>query len=215
MKTPFNLSVYFIADPSLCGDRDLEEVVALAVKGGASMIQLRNKAGDKKEVRAQARALLDVLRPGSVPLLINDYPEIAADIGADGVHIGQGDMPPEQARAIIGPDAILGLTAFTSLHYAGVDPSIVDYLGTGPVYPTKTDKGKPVISPDGLAALVKLSPVPVVGIGGVTPDNAHTVFEAGANGVAMMRAISAAENPKGAAQDFAAIARRYKPMVAA
>lgn len=210
MKTPFDLSVYFVADPSLCGDRDLAEVVALAVKGGASMVQLRDKTGSADEIAAQGRALLDVLRPGSVPLLINDYPDVAADIGADGVHIGQGDIAPEEAREIIGLDAILGLTAFTEAHFEALDPAIVDYVGTGPVYPTLTDKGKPVMGINGLANFVQLSSVPVVGIGGITPELADDVFQTGVAGVAMMRAISGAVHTDIAAHDFAQVARKYK-----
>ena len=215
MKTPFDLSVYFIVDPSLCGGRDIAEVVALAVKGGATMIQLRNKTADADEIAAQGRALLNVLRPGPVPLLINDYPDVAADIGADGVHIGQGDVAPEEARAILGPDAIVGLTAFTEGHFSALDPEIIDYVGTGPVYPTLTDKGKSVMGINNLANFVQLSPVPVVGIGGITSETADDVFQTGAVGVAMIRAISGAEHPDIAAHDFVQIARKYKLQSAA
>lgn len=209
MKTPFDLSVYFVADPSLCGGRDVADVVAAAVAGGASIIQLRNKTGDVAEITAQARAIMDVLRPGSTPFLINDYPDIAADVGADGVHIGQGDCSPAQAREILDEGSIVGLTAFTEEHFAALDPEIVDYVGTGPVYPTLTDKGKPVIGIKGLAKYVQLSPVPVVGIGGIAPETAAGVFETGAHGVAMMRAISGAEDPEGAAREFAKIAEAH------
>ena len=209
MRQYIDLSVYVVADPSLCGGRDIVDVVNEAVKGGVTMVQLRNKTGSHEEVAAQARALMDTLRPGSIPLIINDHVDVAADIGADGVHVGQDDTPALKAREVLGPEAIIGLTAFTPGHFATLDPDIVDYAGTGPVYETKTDKGKPVLGPEGLEELVKISPVPVVGIGGITPDNAEPVMEAGAHGVAMMRSISEDDNPDLVANAFAQIAAKY------
>lgn len=182
----------------------------MAVRGGATMVQLRDKSGDLDAIEAYGRELLEVLKPHSVPLLINDHVEIAARINAQGAHIGQGDIDPAHAREIIGADAILGLTAFNADHFAALDAVLVDYVGTGPVYPTKTDKGKPVIGPEGLARMVGLSSVPMVGIGGITPENARDVFDAGVQGVAMMRAISGANNPEAAARAFADIAADYK-----
>lgn len=133
-----------------------------------------------------------------VPLLINDHVELALEAKADGVHLGQGDMPPAQARALLGEQAIIGQTAYTQDHFKSIktDPAqCVDYAGTGPFYETKTKKGKPLLDADNAAAfraLVEISSVPIVGIGGITPNNAAPVIEAGAAGVAMMRAISEA-----------------------
>src|SRR5262249_39993882 len=137
--------------------------------------------------------------------IINDRPDVAKEIHADGVHLGQGDMKPEEARKLLGPDKIISVTAFTEDHLRAIDPVVVDYAGTGPFYQTKTDKAKPVLGPEKFAALVRVSPVPVVGIGGVTPQNAANVIQSGAAGVAMMRSISESENPRQAAQDFAAV----------
>jgi len=138
--------------------------------------------------------------------LINDYVDIAFAVGADGVHVGQGDLSAAQARAKLGGDAIVGLTAFNKEQIAAVDPAVVDYIGTGPVYPTQTDKGKPVLGVDGFSELVVLSLVPVVGIGGITPENAKPVLEAGAAGVAMMRSVSAAD-------DIAAAVKAFKDLL--
>ena len=102
----------------------------------------------------------------------------------------------------MGADAIIGQTAFTEAHIAAVDPAIVDYIGTGPFYPTQTDKGKPVLGAEAFAELVALSPVPVVGVGGITPSNAAAVIDAGADGVAMMRSISEADDISAAVQAF-------------
>lgn len=203
MQNPrFDLSVYFVLDPSLCGGRDVLKIAHAAAKGGATMIQLRNKSGNVPELLEQAHKLHDLLKTLNIPLLINDRVDVAKEANADGVHLGQGDMSAAEARNILGPDKIIGITAFTEDHFNAIDPAIVDYAGTGPFYPTKTDKGKPVMGAEKFSMMVKKSPVPVVGIGGVTPDNAATVIQSGAAGVAMMRAISESENPKKTARDF-------------
>ena len=198
----FDLSVYFVADPSLCDGRDIVDVVMMAVKGGVTLVQYRNKLDPINDVLAEAAMLQEWLAPTGVPLLINDYVDAAFAVGAAGVHIGQGDISPAEARQKLGRDAIIGLTAFTPEHMAAVDPEIVDYVGTGPFYPTKTDKGKPVLGDKEFAKISALSPVPVVGIGGITPQNAAPVIKAGAQGVAMMRSISGAERPEAAAREF-------------
>lgn len=202
MSKPFDLSIYFVADPHECGGRDIADVVLAAVRGGVTMVQLRNKSDPKPVIAAQAAMLAELLRPLGVPFLVNDHVEIAHDVEASGAHIGQGDMSPAEARRILGADAILGLTAFSEAHIGAVDPAVVDYIGTGPFFPTKTDKGKPVLGAERFAELIVLSPVPVVGIGGITASNAHEVMAAGANGVAMMRSISMADNPEIAAAKF-------------
>ena len=178
------------------------EIVREALKGGASMIQYRYKSGNMPRIAETLRALTDITRFYNVPLIVNDYVEIAKETGADGVHLGQGDMSPAKAREVLGGEAIIGVTAFEPAHFEALDLAVVDYAGTGPVYETKTDKGKPVLGPEGLEALVDLSPVPVVGVGGITPGNAAAVIEAGADGVAMMRAVSEAADPQKAAYDF-------------
>ena len=199
----FDLSVYFVADPSCCAGRDIVDVVMMAAQNGATMIQYRNKTDPMNDILAEAAMLQEWLADTGVPLLINDYPEVAQAVGASGVHLGQGDVSPAEARKILGANAIIGQTAFTPEHMADVDPSIVDYVGTGPFFETQTDKGKPVLGAEKFAALVKLAPVPVVGIGGITPENAAEVIAAGASGVAMMRAISEADDPVEAVKQFA------------
>ena len=167
------------------------------------MVQYRNKdVSQMQTILAEAAMLQEWLAPTGVPLLINDYVDVAFAIGADGVHLGQGDDDVIEARAKLGEAAIIGQTAFTPEHMAKIDPKIVDYVGTGPFYPTRTDKGKPVLGAARFAEIAALSPVPVVGIGGITPDNARAVMDAGASGVAMMRAISGAESPEAAARAF-------------
>lgn len=201
-RKSFNLSVYFIADPSVCLGRDVADVVRMAASGGVTMVQLRDKSSDIKIIETRARIIQKILKPLNIPFIINDHVELAAAIGADGVHIGQDDISPKDARKIIGDDAILGLTAFTPDHFANLDPAIVDYAGTGPFYGTLTKPDKPVLGAENFARLMKLSPVPVVGIGGITPEKARVVLDAGAQGVAMMRSVSEAADPRAAARQF-------------
>ncbi len=198
----FDLSVYFIADPSACGGRAIEAILRAAIKGGASMVQLRNKSRDLAVIESQAIVIQEILAESAIPFIINDHAELAAKIGADGVHIGQEDMSAARARDILGGEAILGVTAFTKEHFADIDSSIVDYVGTGPCYPTLTKPDKEVLGIKRFAELAKDSPVPVVGIGGITPENAGKIIKAGASGVAMMRSISMADDPEIAARAF-------------
>ena len=161
---------------------------------------MREKSLATKRFYQRAVAAKKLCVKYNIPLIINDRVDIALAIDADGVHIGQGDMKSEQAREMLGPDKVIGLTAFTEGHAKAIDPDIVDYIGTGPFYETKTDKGKPVLGAKRFSELAALSPVPVVGIGGVTAENCADVIDAGADGVAMMRSISAAKDPEQAAR---------------
>jgi|GEM_PF-407178 len=207
----FDLSVYFVADPSLCEGRDIVDVVMQAAQygkgGGVTMVQLRDKGGDKSQTLMSASMLVELLRPFNIPLIIDDDPDIAFAAGAAGVHLGQGDMKPQEARSILGEDAIIGQTAFTEDQIRVVNPEVTDYIGLGPFYITQTKKGKDILGTGEkgsgeFAKIAALSPVPVVGIGGITPENAADVIKAGAQGVAMMRSISAAPDPQIAAQQF-------------
>ena len=201
MTAEFDLSLYFIIDPECCAGRDMAGIVDAAIQGGVTMVQYRDKHNAPDIVKNHAACLKESIA-GRVPFIINDYVDIAVQIDADGVHIGQGDMDPVQARDLIGSDKILGLTAFTPYHIRAVDPDIIDYIGTGPVYPTQTDKGKPVLGAERFGKLVELSPVPVVGIGGITAGTASAVIRAGANGVAVMRCIGQSDDPLAAARQF-------------
>ncbi|MGN7438661.1 MAG: thiamine phosphate synthase [Alcanivorax sp.] len=209
-RPKFDLSVYVIIDPATCNNRQVEEVARQARAGGATMIQLRNKSDDLSVVEQQAGAVQHALDGSDIPFILNDHVELAAKINADGVHIGQEDMSANEARAIIGADKILGLTAFTDEHYAVIDSDVVDYVGTGPFYPTLTKPDKAVLGAEKFKELIPKSPVPVVGIGGITPQNAHAVITAGADGVAMMRAVTAAEDITQATRDFVRAVERAR-----
>ena len=152
----------------------------------------------------QAKALLALLRPLGIPLIVNDRVEIARWVGADGVHVGQDDTDPRIVREQMGPDAIIGLSAGTPQEFAAVPPGVVDYLGVGPVYATGTKPDHdPPLGIDGLAALVRIAPLPTVAIGGIGLANAAAVRASGVDGIAVVSAICAAQDPEAAARQLA------------
>lgn len=195
----FDLSLYLVLDPDLSAGIGMVETARLAVAGGATMVQLRDKHGGTARMIETGLALKDILKGTSALLVINDDVEAAVAIGADGLHIGQDDMGPAAARAMIGPDMILGLSVETEALAAAIDPAIVDYAGIGPVFatPTKTDHKQP-IGFDGLAKLVKAAPVPTVAIGGLKSEHVASVFAAGADGLAVVSAICGTSDPRAA-----------------
>ncbi|MEG6549304.1 thiamine phosphate synthase [Desulfocurvibacter africanus] len=205
MSRSFDLSVYLVTDRPLCQGRDLLDIVGQAVRGGVSMVQLREKMADTREFVELARALKAMLAPQGVPLLINDRVDVALAAGADGVHVGQGDMHVLDVRRILGPRAILGLSTDTLEQVLEAEGLPVDYYGVGPVFPTstKTDFSH---QPWGIEGLRRLRPRisrPMVGIGGVDVGNAARIVSAGAEGVAVVSAICSAPSPKDAARALA------------
>lgn len=214
-KINFDLSVYFIADPHVCGGRPVEDVVKAAVEGGATMVQLRNKEDDLDVIEKQAMAIKPILAEAKIPFFLNDHVHLAKELDLDGTHIGQGDMPADQAREILGKDKIIGLTAYTEHHFEKIDTNVVDYAGTGPFYATLTKPGKPVLGPDKFSDLIECTTLPVVGIGGITPENASKVIECGAHGVAMMRSVSEADDPAAVVHEFKQAVHRAREGLAA
>ncbi len=204
MRRDFDLSVYLVLDPDLCAALGMVETARRAVAGGATLVQLRDKTAGPEELVATGRALMAALQGTGVPLIVNDAVEVAQAIGADGVHVGQDDMPAAAARTAMGPDAILGLSVERPELAAAVDPGVVDYVGAGPVHatPTKPDHKAPV-GYDGLAAIVAAAPVPVVAIGGLRHTDVAPVLEAGALGLAVVSAICGRPDPARAARVLA------------
>ncbi|WNG19765.1 thiamine phosphate synthase [Cystobacter fuscus] len=190
-----DLSVYLVTDRLLSRGRELVDVVLAAVRGGATLVQLRDKDVPARETLALGRALLERLRPLGVPLIVNDRVDLALAMGADGVHVGQGDLPPEVARRLLGPDALVGLSITGAEDLPTLDPAVVDYAGVGPIFPTgsKPD-ATPALGLEELARLRRLLPVPAVAIGGISAANAAAVVAAGADGVSVVSAICSAED---------------------
>jgi thiamine-phosphate pyrophosphorylase len=208
----FDLSLYLVLDPDLCAGIGMVETARLAAAGGATMVQLRDKHADTASMIETGRALRQVLDGTGALLIVNDDVEAAIAIGADGLHIGQEDMDARRARTMIGPDMILGLSVETELLAGAVDPDLVDYTGVGPVFatPTKADHKQP-IGFDGLAKLVKASPVPSVAIGGLKADHVAQVFAAGAKGLAVVSAICGTPDPEAATRRIKAEIRKVRP----
>ncbi|MFO1149667.1 MAG: thiamine phosphate synthase [Alsobacter sp.] len=202
MRPSFDLSLYLVTDPGMVAVRGLLPTVLAAVRGGATLVQLRDKEAGEAELGRQAEALLAALRPLGIPLIINDRPALARAVGADGVHVGQEDGDPRRVRDLVGEAMIVGLSAGTREEFANVpEGGVVDYLGVGPVFATGTKPDHdPPIGVGGLAALVPLAPLPCVAIGGIGLGNAAAVKATGVDGVAIVSAICAAEDPEAAAR---------------
>lgn len=204
-----SLKLYLVTDRDLSCGRSLEEIVCEAIEGGVTMVQLREKDAPTGEFVKQGRRLMSVLKPLGVPLIINDRVDVALAVDADGVHIGQSDMPYEDARRLLGPDKIIGLSVENMNDLRKANELDVDYVGISPVYgtPTKTDTAEP-FGLEGLRRAVELSAHPTVAIGGMNASTIGEVFEAGADGVAVVSAICSAASPRQAAAELATIANR-------
>lgn len=195
--TSFDLSLYLVLDPELCRTHSMVETTLAAIAGGATIVQLRDKRAGTEGLIRIGRELMDAMRGTGVPLIVNDDIDAAIAIGADGLHVGQDDLPTKTARDRLGPDKIIGLSIEDETVARKVDRSIVDYVGIGPVFatPTKPDH-KPAIGFDGLANLVRIAGLPSVAIGGLKRDHVDPVFEAGANGIAVVSAICGQPDPE-------------------
>ncbi|MGO8088297.1 thiamine phosphate synthase [Rhizobium leguminosarum] len=207
----FDLSLYLVLDPDLCAGIGMVETARLAVAGGATMVQLRDKHAGPIRMIETGRALKQALDGTGALLIVNDDVEAAIAIGADGLHIGQEDMDARKARAMVGAEMILGLSVESEALANAVDPDLVDYTGVGPVFATSTKADhKQPIGFDGLARLVKASPVPSVAIGGLKADHVAEVFAAGARGLAVVSAICGTPDPEAATRRIAAEIRKAR-----
>ena len=201
MSPRFDLSLYLVTDPEMTARRGLVETVAAAVEGGVTMVQLRHKNGPARMVVEAGRALHALLAPRGIPLIVNDRIDVAHAIGAEGVHVGQDDLLPAAARAILGPRAIIGLSITGENQLAGCDPAGVDYVGLGPLFPTGTKADAAgALGEAAFAVIRRRLPCPVVAIGGITAHNAARAIAAGADGIAVVSAICAAADPGAAAR---------------
>ena len=206
-KLADQLAVYFVADPEQ-SERDVRDDVAAALANGITMVQLRAKTMTEAEFRVLAVDLLTLCRVSDVPFIVNDRLDVAQAIGADGVHLGEHDLPVEVARVRAVPPFIIGFSPKDVEQAAGARLRGADYVGLGPVYATgsKADAGS-AIGLDGLATQIQAAKLPAVGIGGINVENATAVILAGADGVAVMSAIQRASDPGRAAAELAAAVR--------
>ncbi|HCO66891.1 MAG TPA: thiamine phosphate synthase [Dysgonomonas sp.] len=193
----FNLDLYLVTDRLLSLCRPLEWVVEEAVKGGVTMVQLREKEASTLEFYNLAVRLKNILKPYNVPLIINDRLDIALACDAEGLHIGQNDMPYHIARKLLGKDRIIGLSVENLQDAVEANNLDVDYIGISPVFstPTKTDTS-PALGLEGIRGIMKISRHSSVGIGGINLDNAQDIIHAGADGISVVSAIMSAPYPK-------------------
>lgn len=197
----FDLSLYLVTDRGLSLGRSIDWVVEKAVKGGVSMVQLREKEGTARAFYEQAIRLKKLLAPYRVPLIINDRLDIALACDADGVHIGQSDIPCPVVRKLLGRNKIIGLSVESIADAEEANLLEVDYIGISPVFSTltKTDTA-PELGLEGVRRITAISKHPSVGIGGINLRNADEIIKAGAEGIAVVSAIMSANDPEQAAQ---------------
>ena len=212
MKTKnIDYSLYLVTDRVLARDRPTLEIVTAAVKGGVSVVQLREKACSTREFIEQALSVKAFLKTRHIPLIINDRIDVAQAVAADGVHLGQTDMPLETARGILGDTMIIGVSAESIEDAITAEKGGADYLGVSPIYatPTKTDTA-PALGLEGLREIRKAVRLPLVGIGGLNRANAAGVIRNGADGVAVVSAIVAADDPEAAARQLKRVIREER-----
>ena len=200
-----DLRLYALVDPDNAGGRELDDLAELVVRGGATLVQLRDKHGATGVMVERVRSLKAVLAPFGVPLLINDRVDVALACGAEGVHVGQTDMAVADARRLLGRKALIGLSIKTVEQAQAAPLDLLDYVGIGGVFTTTSKQTAAApIGIDGFARVAgiirsRAQDFPVCAIAGITIKNASETIAAGADGVAVISALSLAPDPKAAA----------------
>ena len=201
-----DLRLNAIVDPERAGGHQLADLARACARGGATLVQLRDKRSATRPMIEEARAIKKVLANSGVPFVVNDRVDVAMAAGADGVHLGQEDMAVEDARQLLGPDAIVGLSIKSVAEADAAPLALVDYVGSGGVYVTASkQQNNPPIGPAGLARIIaalrrRAPDLPVCGIAGIDVNNAGEVIAAGADGVAIISALSLTSDPAAAAR---------------
>jgi len=210
-RNNFDLSLYLVTDRELSKGRDIRWVVEEAVKGGCTMVQLREKDCCTRDFIKIAQDLKEILKPYNVPLIINDRVDVALAIDADGVHIGQSDMPYEIARKLLGPDKIIGISVENLDEVRKANEIDVDYIGVSPIFatPTKTNTKTPFLL-EGARLAAAISKHPTVGIGGMNHKTAKDVILCGLDGIAVVSDIVSADSPKESAETLLKIVKDAK-----
>jgi len=206
-----DLRLNAIVDPERAGGHRLADLAAQCARGGATLVQLRDKHSETRLLIEEARAIKKSLAPFAVPFVVNDRVDVAMAAAADGVHLGQDDMAVKDARRLLGPNAIIGLSVKSVEEADAARLDLVDYVGSGGIYATSSKQQKAApIGPAGLARIVatlrrRVPNLPICGIAGIDASNAGEVIAAGADGVAVISALSLVPNPESAARALRAI----------
>ena len=210
-KRKIDYSLYLVTDRSLSLGRSNLEIIKAAVTGGVTVVQLREKEATTREVYEQGLKIRDFLREREIPLIINDRLDIALALDADGVHLGQDDMPVAAARKILGKEKLIGASVFTPAEARAAEAAGADYLGLSPIFVTSTKPELTVqIGIDGISPIRRAVRIPLVGIGSLNAGNAFRAMEAGLDGVAVVAAICSHHDPEGAARAIKAEVMKAK-----
>ena len=202
------LRLYAVTDRAWVGKLTLPQQVEAALKGGATCVQLREKNLADASILAEAREISALCKQYRVPFILNDNVALAAQCGADGVHLGQEDMDPAEARRILGPDAIIGVSAHNVAEAKAAVAAGADYLGCGAMFDTTTKTNVTALPKETLRAICAAVPVPVVAIGGIHKDNILQLKGSGADGVALVSALFGAEDIEAECRELKALAEQ-------
>lgn len=211
MKRRLRLNLYVITDASLSKGRGHEEVARRAARSGADILQLRDKEMTTAQMVATAVRMRQIARDGGIPFIVNDRVDVALAAEADGVHVGQEDMPCALARRLLGPGRIVGVSVSSPSEAVRAEHDGADYVAVGPIYATasKADAGEP--TGVGLIREIRQAvDIPIVAIGGINASNVEEVIRAGADGVAVISAVVAADDVAAATRNLAAAIRKAK-----
>ncbi len=215
MARPMLSGLYVILDPSVCPDRPLHEVLKVSAAAGATLFQYRNKSASMKDAYIEAMELRKLAAELEVLFIVNDRCDLALAVDADGVHLGQGDLPLNLARKVMGDEKLIGISTHTAEQVRVATAGGPDYLGFGPIFKpgSKADHDS-VVGVAGLKAIRPLTPLPIFAIGGISLDHVSEVMGAGANGVAVISAILKASDIRHTVSDFVVrLARPTSPSV--
>ena len=206
--SPDKLRLYAVTDRTWLGKESLEEAVEAALRGGVTILQLREKQAPHEELVKTAMRLKPLCRRYGVPLIINDDVEAALEADADGVHVGQEDMAVAEARRILGPEKIIGASAHNREEALEAQRQGADYLGSGAVFASSTKKDATTLSREELTAVCRAVSIPVAAIGGITEENCLELAGTGVSGIAVVSALFAAADKEEAAARLRALAEK-------
>ncbi|PEZ81633.1 MULTISPECIES: thiamine phosphate synthase [Bacillaceae] len=207
-KSQIDLSLYLVTEESLALE-ELARIIAESVSGGVSIVQLREKNNSSLSFYKKASALKQLLNELSIPLIINDRVDIALAVAADGIHIGQDDLPLPVVKQMVPEDMIVGVSVSTLEEALEAERNGADYIGVGSVFPTKTKQDATLMAIGDLEEICRSVSIPAVAIGGITADNISTLSDSGLSGTAVVSAIMNADSPKRASESLLKIIKDF------
>ncbi|MBD8134312.1 thiamine phosphate synthase [Peribacillus frigoritolerans] len=208
-KSQIDLSLYLVTEESIAIE-ELTKIIAQSVSGGVSIVQLREKNNSSLSFYKKASALKQLLNELSIPLIINDRVDIALAVGAEGIHIGQDDLPLPVVKKMVPEDMIVGVSVSTLEEALEAERNGADYIGVGSVFPTKTKQDATLMALEDLGEICRGVSIPAVAIGGITADNISALSDSGLSGTAVVSAIMNADNPKTASESLLKIIKDFK-----